>query len=158
MVAAPEAAAAVINAFSLPRLNTPRKVVAFPRKLSPRAEFRLLRNQRIDRSPTLAEKFPKLRSLRVTLDFFDSTGATRSGGMKYKVDVNHGKSMLWFNCMNPDCSEGDYDLSAKLAQAVAEKRASVEGQVLCPGSRHNKERKETRPCQSILRYKLCLSW
>ena len=139
-------------------LNTPRKVVAFPRKLNARAEFRLLRNQRIERSPTLAEKFPKLKSLRVTLDYFDSTGAARSGGMKYKVDVTHGKSLLWFNCINADCSHGDYDLSAKLTQAVAEKRASVEGEVRCPGTRHNKERKQDRPCQSILRYKLNLTW
>jgi hypothetical protein len=128
------------------------------RKPNPRTEYRLRRTEQIDKSPALSEKFPTLKLLRVTVDYFDSTGAMRSGGMKYKVNLAHGKSLFCFNCVNPDCVGGDYDLTEKLAQAIADKRKLVEGELRCQGTRHNKERKNERPCQSILRYKLTLGY
>jgi hypothetical protein len=140
-------------------LNTPRKVVTFgSRKVNPRTEYRLRRTEQVNNSPSLAEKFPKLKSLRVTIDYFDSTGAARTGGMKYKVNLAHGKSLLSFNCVNFDCVGGDYDLTDELAQAVAAKRTILEGELRCQGTRYNRERKESRPCQSILRYKLSLAY
>jgi hypothetical protein len=140
-------------------LNSPRKVVTFGhRRINPRIEFRLRRNERVNNSPTLAEKFPKLKSLQVTVDYFDSSGTTRSGGMKYKVNLTHGKSLFCFNCVNPDCSGGDYDISDELAQAIAHKQKLVEGEVRCQGTRHNRERKQNSPCQAIMRYKLTLAY
>jgi hypothetical protein len=139
--------------------NSPRKVVTFGhRKVTPRTEHRLRRSEQINNSPTLAEKFPGLKSLSVTIDYFDSTGAARTGGMKYKVNLAHGKSLLSFNCVNFDCAGGDYDLTEHLAEAVAAKRKVLEGELRCQGTRYNKERKRSWPCQSILRYKLSLAY
>jgi hypothetical protein len=124
------------------------------RKLNARAEYRLLQNARIAESATLAAKFPKLRSLSVDLTYFDKTGNTRQGGMKYKVNVEHAKSMFYFACMGTDCAGGDFDLTKELAKAVTGKRKLIEGEMRCQGIRHNKERKEDIPCQSLLKYKV----
>jgi hypothetical protein len=140
-------------------LNTRRKVVTFGyRKVNPRAEYRLRRSAQINDSPTLAERFPKLKSLRVTTEHFDSISAPRIGGMRYKVNLAHGKSLLSFNCANSHCVGGDYDLTERLAQAVAAKRKVLQGELRCQGTRHNNELKEKKPCQSILRYKLTLGY
>ena len=128
------------------------------RKLNPRAEYRLRRTEKINNSPTLSEKFPALKTLRVTLDYFDSTGTTRSGGMKYKLTLAHSKSLFYFDCVHSNCAGGDYNLTEQLAAAIAAKRKVVEGEARCPGTRHNKERKEDIPCRSILRYKLLLGY
>ncbi len=140
-------------------VNTPRNVVSFGyRKVNPRAEYRLRRTEQINSSPTLAERFSRLKSLRVTIDYFDSTGAARTGGMKYKVNLAHAKSLLSFNCINFDCVGADYDLAEDLAQAVAARRKVLEGELRCQGTRQNKELKEGRPCQGVLRYKLTLGY
>jgi len=142
-----------INAFYLATL-----MIRSFRKPNPRTEYRLRRTDQINSSPTLSEKFPKLKLLRVTVDFFDSSGVTRTGGMKYKVNLAHGRSLLSFNCVHPECIGGDYDLTEQLAQAIADKRKVVEGELRCQGTRYNKERKQEKPCQSILRYKLTLGY
>ncbi|HSU55212.1 MAG TPA: hypothetical protein VLT36_14230 [Candidatus Dormibacteraeota bacterium] len=105
-------------------MNSPaRKVVTFgQRKVNPRTEFRLRRAEEINSSPNLSERFPKLKSLSVTIDYFDSTGATRTGGMKYKINLAHAKSLLCFNCGNLDCIGADFDLSEELTHAIAHKR------------------------------------
>jgi hypothetical protein len=128
------------------------------RKPNPRTEYRLRRMEQVNNSPTLAEKFAALKTLQVTVDYFDSSGVTRTGGMKYKVNLAHGKSLLNFNCVHPDCIGGDYDLSDQLAQAVAAKRKVVEGELRCQGTRRNKERKQEKPCESVMRYKLALGY
>jgi hypothetical protein len=140
-------------------LNSPRKPVTFGnRRLSPRNEFRLRRNEEVKNSPTLAEKFPRLKSLRLTVDYFDATGKTRSGGMKYDVNLGHGRSLFCFNCINSDCSGGDYDLSGQLAEAIAARLKVVTSELRCQGTRRNADRKINRPCLSILRYKLALGY
>ena len=130
----------------------------YGRKQNPRALYRLRRTEEINNSPTLSEKFPHLKALRVTVDYFDPTGATRRGGMKNKVNPTHGKSLLVIHCVNSDCAGGDYDLTAQLAEAIAARRKMVEGELRCQGMRHNKERREDLPCQAVLRYKLALGF
>src|SRR4051812_17660714 len=115
------------------------------RKLNPRMEYRLRRTEQINNSPTLSEKFPKLKMLRITVDYFDSSGTIRNGGMKYKLNLANGKSLFCFNCVNADCAGGDYDLSELLAQAIGASRKLVQGEVRCQGTRHNKDLKEHRP-------------
>jgi hypothetical protein len=128
------------------------------RKKSPRIEYRLLESQRIADSTSLAQKFPNLKSLKVDLEYFDSAGQVRNGGMKYKANLEHAKSVFCFYCTSAECVGGDYDLSEDLARAIASKRKSVMGEVRCQGVRHNKERKESMPCQNILRYKFSLGY
>jgi len=128
------------------------------RKPNPRVEYRLLESQRSMDSASLAQKFPKLKSLKVDLDYFDSKGITRNGGMKYKANLDHAKSVFRFNCVSGDCVGGDYDLSDELSRAIAAKRKVVTGELRCEGVRHNKERKDQAPCHNILRYKLSLGY
>src|SRR4051794_36894732 len=96
--------------------------MAYTRKLNPRMEHRLHQAEIINSSATLAEKYPNLKSLRVDLTYMDSEGGARSGGMKYKVNLEHAKSRFYFNCVQSDCVGGDYDLTEKLAEAIAKKR------------------------------------
>jgi hypothetical protein len=133
-------------------------MIAYARKRNPRTEYRLRRSEDVNNSPGLSEKFPKLKTLLVTVDFFDSTGVTRQSGMKYKLNVALAKSLFCFNCVDPDCAGGDYDLSESLAEAVKSGRKIVEGELCCQGTRRNKQLKQDFPCQSILRYKLTLGY
>jgi hypothetical protein len=128
------------------------------RKANPRAEYRLRQSERIGRSASLAERFPRLKSLRVELEYYDASGQTRTGGLKYKPSLEHAKSLFCFNCVWGDCIGGDYDLSAELARAVLARRRQVAGELRCQGVRHNRERKTQLPCQSLLRYKLNLAY
>jgi hypothetical protein len=128
------------------------------RKLHPRVEHRLVQKDRINDSASLAAKFPKLKSLTVDLEYFDSKGLTRNGGMKYKANLEHAKSVFRFNCVNVECAGGDFDLSDELSRAIATKKKIVTGEIRCQGVRHNKERKDRVPCQNILRYKLSFGY
>lgn len=115
-------------------------------------------SQRIKDSISLAEKYPKLKSLTVNLEYFDSEGVTRNGGMKYKANLENAKSVFSFNCPNWECVGGDFDLSVELARAISGKKKIASGEMRCQGQRHNKERKDRIPCLNILRYKLTLGY
>lgn len=128
------------------------------RRKNPHAEYRLRQHQRINASTSLAEKFPRLKSLSVNLNYFDSTGLTRNGGIKYKLNLEQAKSLFYFNCSNRECVGGDFDLTEALDRGVAGKLKTVTGEIRCQGVRHNKERKERVPCQNLLRYKVSLGY
>ena len=128
-----------------------------PRKTNPRAEYRLREIQRVNQSASLAEKFPKLKSLKVSLAYFEPDGLTRTGELRYKVNVEHAKSVFSFVCQNGVCLAGDYDLSVAVAEAVAKRRRTVEGEVRCQGTRV-RPKEEKKPCHNLLRYKLTLGY
>src|ERR1700744_1946166 len=81
-----------------------------PRKTNPRAEYRLQQIQRANESVSMAEKFPKLKSLKVDLSYFEPDGLTRTGELRYKVNVEHAKSVFSFVCQSGECLAGDFDL------------------------------------------------
>jgi hypothetical protein len=126
-------------------------------KRSPRQEYRLKQRERIEASPLMAKKFPRLKALRVTLEFFDTTGNTKQGEMKCKLNVEHAKSTLWFACPGVECSCGDFDLSGPLAKAVAERQKVAEGELRCEGTRKHGDRVPV-VCGTLLRYKLNLNY
>src|SRR5437763_923792 len=95
------------------------------RRLNARAEHRLLQVERVNASTSMADKFPGLKSLSMSLEYFDPTGVTRCGGMKIKTNVDRAKSVLCFNCISGDCAGGDYDLSDELSRAISAGRTSV---------------------------------
>ena len=128
-----------------------------PKKANPRAEYRLRQNQRINGSASLAEKFPKLKSLKVELAYFDPEGFSKTGEVRYKVNVQHAKSMFSFVCQSAECLAGDFDLSEAVAEAVAKRRKAAEGEIRCPGTRV-KPKEDKRPCHNLLRYKLTLGY
>ena len=128
-----------------------------PRKSNPRAEYRLKQRERIDGSPSMAEKFPHLKALTVKLAYYDSKGITKNGEMKCKMNVQQAKSVLWFGCQGGECFGGDFDLSEDLAKAVAARRKLATGELRCQGERKRGDR-ERVPCQALLQYKMILDY
>ena len=128
-----------------------------PRKTNPRAEYRLRETQRVNESISLAHKFPNLKSLKVDLAYFEPDGLTRTGEVRYNVNVEHAKSVFSFVCQSAECLAGDFDLSDAVAEAVAKRRKAVEGEVRCHGTRV-RPKQEKSPCRKLLRYKLTLGY
>jgi hypothetical protein len=124
---------------------------------NPRAQYRLAQRQRVDDALRLAEKFPQLKSLKVSLQSVDREGMTKRTEMKYSANLDHAKSVLVFVCPISECCGGDFDLTAKLAEAVSKRRTKVEGEMHCMGS-HKKASGHPAPCRSLLRYTLNLAY
>jgi hypothetical protein len=128
-----------------------------PTKTNPRAEFRRHQLQRVNDSVSLASKFPQLKSLKADLMYFDRDGLTRTGELRYKVNVSFAKSLISFVCPCSECVGGDFDLSAAVAAAVKGRRKIAEGEIRCEGMRL-KPKQEKTPCQNLMRYKLSLGY
>ena len=126
-------------------------------KISPRVEYLQTEKVRVLESPSLAEKYRKLKSLTVELSHYDPTGVTRNSQIKYSVNLEHEKSVFRFGCHNHECVRGDYDLSDVLAEAVAAHRKTVSSEMRCQGWR-SRAAIDTERCNNILRYKLTLEY
>jgi len=126
-------------------------------RTSPRSEYMQQENLRVQQSPTLKEKFPKLKMLTVELSHYDPTGVSRSSQVKQTVNVAFAKSVFRVACHNQECVRGDFDLSPKLGAAVAKKKPSIVGEMCCQGWR-NRQTIDIEPCNNILRYKLTLGY
>ena len=126
-------------------------------RTSPRNEYLLQEKQRTLESPSLAQKFHKLKSLTVDLSFYDSEGIVRNSQIKYTVNLEHAKTVFRFGCQNHECVRGDFDLSNVLADAVAAHRTTESGEMRCEGWR-SRATIDTVPCRNILRYKLTLGY
>jgi hypothetical protein len=128
-----------------------------PQKPNPRQDYLRQENQRVQDSVGLAEKFPKLKLLTAMLAYFRADGATKNGEIKYTFDPDDTKSVVRFECSNRECVRGDFDLSEAVAQAVAQRRTTVAGEMCCQGWYSKNTIGEVR-CHSILRYKLKLAY
>jgi hypothetical protein len=130
-----------------------------PAKLKPdaRTEHRVHETQRVEQSDTLARKFPDLNSLSITLAHFRPPDIVQIGSLKMTFNLDHARSMLRVDCSNQECVEGDYDLTAELAKAVAGHRKTISGEVICQGWR-SKTEIGVAHCDHILRFKLSLAY
>ena len=128
-----------------------------PKKIHPRAEHRQREGQRVQDSPTLAAKYPQLKSLAAEMAYCDHEKIARFNTIKYQFNLASAKSVVRFECPNSACVGGDFDLSQKLADAVAARRALVIGDVSCQGWR-NASTIATERCLNILRYQLSLGF
>ncbi len=126
-------------------------------KRSLRQEYRLKQRELIDASPAIEKKFPRLKALKVTLEFFDAAGSAKQGEMKCKLNVEFAKSALWMACPGVECAGGDFDLSGALAKAVAGRREVATGELRCEGTRRHGDRVPV-VCGTLLRYKLKLNY
>src|SRR5205823_2572699 len=104
-------------------------------RTSPRGEYVQQENIRIQASPSIAEKFPRLASAMVDLGYYDDEGRVRNSQIKYTVNLEHAKSIFRVACHNHECVRGDFDLSSVLAQAVFAKETLVSGEICCQGWR-----------------------
>jgi len=124
---------------------------------NPRAEHRQAQRQRVDEAQRLVEIFPELTSLKGSLEFVDQDGSSRATEMKYSANLEHVKSVLVFTCPVPECTGGDFDLTVKLAEAVAKRRTVVVGEMPCLGN-HKKASGKVIPCRRVLHYTLNLGY
>jgi hypothetical protein len=122
-----------------------------------RQEYRLKQREQIEASPMMTKKFPRLKALKVILEYFDASGTTKNGEMKCKLNVDQARSVLWFACPGAECMGGDFELSGPVADAVAAHRKVVAGELRCAGTRTRGDR-ERVPCQTLLRYKINLNY
>ncbi len=128
-----------------------------PPKFTPRADYRAQENLRVRESINLSEKFPRLKSLTVELEYFNSEGVPKNSHIKYTVNPAHAKSVFRFDCLNPECVGGDYDLSDGLSGAIAAKQSVATGEMVCKGWM-SKTTIDRLRCGNILRYKLTLAY
>lgn len=133
----------------MPYLNVPKR--------NQRQEYRLRQREWIEASPSIAKRFPRVKGLKVTLEFFDAAGSTKQGEMKCKLNVDCAKSALWFACPGVECACGDFDLSEALAQAVAGRRKVATGELRCQGTR-KRGGQQPLACGKLLRYKVNLNY
>lgn len=127
------------------------------KKIHPRAAHRQREGQRVQDSPTLAAKYPPLKSLAAEMAYCDHEKIARFNTIKYRFNLASAKSVIRFECPNFACVGGDYELSQELADAVAERRALVSGELSCQGWR-SAATIATERCLNILRYQLSLSF
>ncbi|HYT61274.1 MAG TPA: hypothetical protein VEL06_13955 [Haliangiales bacterium] len=126
-------------------------------KIGPRAEYRQQENLRINASPNLAERFHELKSLKVDLAHYAAGGVHKTSEIKYTVNLANAKSVFSFTCSNNECVGGDFDLSEKLANAVAAHLTTTAGELCCQGWQ-SKTTIESKHCHNVLRYKLSLEY
>jgi hypothetical protein len=126
-------------------------------RVGPRFEYREQESQRVKDSPSLSDRFPQLKSLRVDLDYYNSKGVTKNSQIKYSPNLAKAKSVFRVDCPNAGCIRGDFDLTEELAKAVAEHRTTVTAEMCCQGWQ-SKTTIDTVPCHNILRYTLSLAY
>jgi hypothetical protein len=129
----------------------------YPQKPSPHSEHRQREMERTEQSVTLAQKFPGLTSLVASLSHFRPDGELVTRAVKYTFNLDQAKSLFRFDCSNPECVGGDFDLSGDLAQAVAARQKIASGESVCQGWR-SKDAIGSARCQNILRFKLNLGY
>ena len=127
--------------------------MAFQRRVGPRAEYQERQRQRIIGSPTLAQQFPRLKALTVTLEHHHADAISKRSALKYMVNLKNAKSVFRFKCPNNECIRGDFDLSQEVAETVAKHRTTVTGEMGCRGNTINKVR-----CTNTLHYRLALRY
>jgi hypothetical protein len=126
-------------------------------RLGPRAEYQQQEGLRVRNSASLAATFQELKSLTVDFAFFDAEGTAKSNPIKYDVNLTGAKSVFRLNCPNDECVRGDFDLTTKLAEAIAQRRTNVTGELACQGWR-SRTTLDTVRCENRLRYKLSLQY
>jgi hypothetical protein len=129
----------------------------YQQKTSPRAEYRRQEAQQTNVSATLAEQYKDMKSLTVDLEHYSPGGLNQTGAIKCTLNLLHAKSRLRFDCPNGECVGGDFDLTKALADAVAARRTTASGELVCQGWR-NKTTIDREPCHTVLRYKLSVRY
>jgi len=132
-------------------------VPAYKTRIGKRAELNRKQRELVNGAPTLATKFPSLKSLNVRLYYLAHPGASHTSEVKYAVNVLHAKSIFAFGCQNPECFGGDFDLSDLLASAIHSRKRKTTGEMACVGRKGTKSL-EDAPCGRALRFELTMAF
>jgi hypothetical protein len=136
---------------------TPSFSIRYPPKTGARGRYLLEERERIKLAASLADSFPNLKSLSTLLSYFGPFGRTPQSEVKCTFNLAHAKALFRFACPNNECVGGNFDLSAALARAVAERRRTINGELRCQGWR-SKATIDRVFCDHILRYRLTLGF
>jgi len=126
-------------------------------RVGARAEYRAQEGQRVRDSASLASTFRELKSLKVEFQHYTPGGLSKTSQVSYEVNLANAKSVFRFHCPNSECIRGDFDLTDELATAVAHRRKTVSGQMVCEGWR-SKTTVDKAPCHNVLKYQLTLGY
>jgi hypothetical protein len=118
-----------------------------------RKEDRQRTSERVDKSASLAIRYPRLKALKMNLLYFDRGIASWRHGILYRANLETAKSMLHFHCPSSLCKGGGFDLSKDLSSAVAGTKKSIVGARHCQGHR-DEETGKTTLCKSVLHFKM----
>lgn len=129
----------------------------YQQRIGPRAEYLLEEKERMKASLSLAERFPNLKSLSITLNYLAPGGLTPHSEIKCVFNLAYAKSLFRFDCPNNECVGGNFDLTAELTRAIAERSEAATGEVRCEGWQ-SKTTIDRVYCGHILRYKLSLGF
>src|SRR5258705_10953889 len=128
-----------------------------PDKMDAPTEYRVRQTQRVTDSPSLADRFPELKSLSLELGHYDSEGVSRASQIKYTLNLKQARSVFRVDCVNKDCVHGDFDLSQEISNAVNSRTEAVAGELRCHGWLSKTTIDRVR-CGKILRYRLNLAY
>jgi hypothetical protein len=126
-------------------------------RLGARAEYQQDEARRVKESPTLAEKFQRLKSLSIDSTHISADTGAPSGRVNFTVNLQNARSVFRVQCPNTECVRGDFDLTKVLSSAVAAKRKQVTGKLVCRGWR-NRATINTVACGNALHYKMTLGY
>ena len=129
----------------------------FTRKQGARAKYQECQARRVKDALTLAEEFPRLKSLTANIEYLDSDAPGKSHPLKFAVNVQNAKSVLRFQCPNGECVRGDFDLTEQLANAVKQRSTTLTGEMPCRGWL-NRNTIGTVRCHNVLHYALRLGY
>jgi hypothetical protein len=129
----------------------------YPPKTGARGKYLLQEHERMKLAASLAETFPDLKSLNAILSYFGPFGRTPQSEVKCTFNLAHAKALFRFACPNNECVGGNFDLSAALARAVAERRGTLSGELRCQGWQ-SKTTIDQVYCDHVLRYSLTLEF
>jgi hypothetical protein len=127
------------------------------KKSTPRSDYRQKESLRTSQSAPLAEKFEELKALTVEFSYLNPDGGSRNRQIKYTVNIERARSVFRIDCLNHECVGGDFDLSDRLADAVAARLNTVSGEMKCEGWQ-DKDSIDKVHCHHILSYKLALEY
>lgn len=129
----------------------------FQQKFGARAEYQEQQRARVRSAASLAATYRQLKELTVEFSVTGLAAGNKPRPVKYSVNLDNAKAVFRLGCPNQECVHGDFDLSATLANAVAEGRTSVKGEVPCPGWR-SRVTIDKLTCDSVLSYQLRLGY
>lgn len=136
---------------------TPSFSTRYAPKIGARGKYLLEERERIRLAASLTDTFPNLKSLSALLSYFGPFGRSPQSEVKCTFNLAHAKALFRFACPNNECVGGNFDLSAALARAVAERRETVNGELRCQGWQ-SKATIDRVCCDNVLRYKLVLGF
>ena len=129
----------------------------YHQRIGVRAEYLQEQQERVRAAHSLAERFPELKTLTAALASFSPDGQTCYSELKCTYNLGYAKALFLLDCPNPECIDGNFDLSSEVARAVAGHQESATGERRCQGWK-SKTTMGHIYCDHLLRYTLNLAY